>query len=167
LRKHRTPTVEPSPTNLDMERWSLSSISNLHRTATLPFVIPRACDFFDLFVFSAYLTGCFSVPSQIRHPERSAAQIYRTTNYLWRGVEGPRRCLLAHAVRSFPTTNYKPNLKSHKLPGSRGICGFAEAARNSGTHMQCRLNFDRVGNAGHALIRLHPIGRFEGIRHHN
>src|ERR1700722_20147225 len=89
------------------------------RQNSLRIVILRACDFFDLYVFSAYLTGCFSVPSQIRHPERSAVQIYRTTNYLWRGVEGPRRCLLAHAVRSFPTTNYKPNLKkSQALSGA-------------------------------------------------
>jgi len=32
-----------------------------------------------------------------------------------REVEGPRRCLLADAFPSFPTTNYKPNQKSHKL----------------------------------------------------
>jgi hypothetical protein len=30
---------------------------------------------------------------QTRHPERSAAQIDRVTQRLWRGVEGPRRCL--------------------------------------------------------------------------
>jgi hypothetical protein len=28
-----------------------------------------------------------------RHPERSASRIYRVTQRLWRGVEGPRRCL--------------------------------------------------------------------------
>ena len=28
---------------------------------------------------------------------------------LWREVEGPRRCLLADALRSFPATNYKAN----------------------------------------------------------
>jgi len=30
---------------------------------------------------------------QNRHPERSASQIYRVRQRLWRGVEGPRRCL--------------------------------------------------------------------------
>jgi hypothetical protein len=30
---------------------------------------------------------------QMRHPERSASQIYRVTQRLLRGVEGPRRCL--------------------------------------------------------------------------
>src|SRR5271156_2404017 len=30
---------------------------------------------------------------QNRHPERSASQIYRVIQRLWRGVEGPRRCL--------------------------------------------------------------------------
>jgi hypothetical protein len=28
-----------------------------------------------------------------RHPERSASPVYRVTQRLWRGVEGPRRCL--------------------------------------------------------------------------
>src|SRR3984957_669862 len=38
--------------------------------------------------------GCFSSKSpENRHPERSASQIYRVTQRLWRGVEGPRRCL--------------------------------------------------------------------------
>ena len=39
--------------------------------------------------------GCFSFKlPQSRHPERSAARIYRVTQRLWRAVEGPRRCLL-------------------------------------------------------------------------
>jgi hypothetical protein len=54
-----------------------------------PLVIPRACDFFDLFVFSAYPTSCISSPRQSRHPERSASQIYRKQRALWRGVEEP------------------------------------------------------------------------------
>ena len=33
-------------------------------------------------------------PPQGSHPERSASQIYRLTEGLWRGVEGPRRCLI-------------------------------------------------------------------------
>jgi hypothetical protein len=44
------------------------------------------------------------VPPQTRHPERSASQIDRVTQSLWRGVEGPRRCLITHATRSFSTT---------------------------------------------------------------
>ena len=43
---------------------------------------------------SANLFGMFFVKlPQSRHPERSASQIYRVTQRLWRGVEGPRRCL--------------------------------------------------------------------------
>jgi hypothetical protein len=34
------------------------------------------------------------VPPQNRHPERSASRISRETQWLWRGVEGPRRCLI-------------------------------------------------------------------------
>jgi hypothetical protein len=49
----------------------------LYGTGALSFVIPRACDFFDLFVFSAYPTSCISSPRQNRHPERSASQNYR------------------------------------------------------------------------------------------
>jgi hypothetical protein len=40
-------------------------------------VILRACDFFDLFVFSAFQPAAFQAPQQSRHPERSASQIYR------------------------------------------------------------------------------------------
>src|ERR1700722_1192594 len=50
-----------------------------------------------------YPTRCFSN----RHPERSASQIYRITEGLRRAVEGPRRCLLADALRSFPAKDYK------------------------------------------------------------
>ena len=44
-------------------------------------------------------------------PHRSIAQ----RRVLWRGVEGPRRSLLADALRSFPATSYKGNQKSHQL----------------------------------------------------
>jgi len=40
-----------------------------------------------------HLALCVSNSPQNRHPERSASQIYRVTQRLWRGVEGPRRCL--------------------------------------------------------------------------
>jgi hypothetical protein len=52
-------------------------------SATYKFVIPRGCDFFDLFVFSAYSTTCIQAPRQSRHPERSALQIYRKQRALW------------------------------------------------------------------------------------
>jgi len=49
----------------------------------------RACDFFDRFVFSAQLPDDFSTPSKPVILERSATQIYRITNGLWRVVEDP------------------------------------------------------------------------------
>ncbi len=60
-------------------------------------------------IFSCFLhpTRCCLVPPERRHPERSASQIYRTTEGLWRGVEGPRRCLRAGALRSFPATDHR------------------------------------------------------------
>jgi hypothetical protein len=53
----------------------------------------RICDFFDPFVFSAYSTSCIQAPRQIRHPERSASQIYRVNSTWRRGVEGPQGSL--------------------------------------------------------------------------
>src|ERR1700722_7749506 len=71
-------------------------------------------------IFSCFYTPnrMFFNPPQRRHPERSAAQIYRITDSLWRGVEGPRRCLCADVLPSFPATNYRRNQKSHNLRGN-------------------------------------------------
>jgi hypothetical protein len=44
------------PTQGDEKR--LGSATSLYGTVALSFVIPRACDFFDLFVFSAKPTSC-------------------------------------------------------------------------------------------------------------
>jgi hypothetical protein len=74
-------------------------------------VILRGCDFFDFSCFWYTQPECFSELPQDRHPERSASRIYRLTEGLQRVVEGPRRCLLADAIRSFPATNYKENQK--------------------------------------------------------
>jgi hypothetical protein len=38
---------------------------------------------------------------QNRHPERSASPIDRVTQRLWRGVEGPRRCLIPMLLGAF------------------------------------------------------------------
>jgi hypothetical protein len=54
---------------LAFETWDPSNQFPLE-TTTLLFVIPRVGDFFAL---SAFL----HIPRQIRHPERSASQIYR------------------------------------------------------------------------------------------
>jgi hypothetical protein len=54
-------------------------------------------------------------PRQSRHPEQSASQIYHKQRALWRGVEGPRRCLLADAPGSFPAAKLQRKIKSHKL----------------------------------------------------
>jgi hypothetical protein len=51
-------------------------------------------------------SALFQAPQQSRHPERSASQICRIKRALWRGVEGPRRCLLADALGSFSAANY-------------------------------------------------------------
>jgi hypothetical protein len=48
--------------------------TTIYRSVTLPFVIQRACDFFDLLVFFDS-ARCFSIPPERRHPERSASSI--------------------------------------------------------------------------------------------
>ena len=90
---------------LAFETWDPSNQFSLE-TPNLLFVIPSACDCFDLFVLSAYPTSFISSPRQSRHPERSASQIYRKQRTLWRVVEGPRRCSLADAIGSFPAANH-------------------------------------------------------------
>ena len=85
--------------------------------------IRRACDFFDFPRFChAQPTVVLKLP-QGRHPERSASQIYRLTEGLWRAVEGPRRCLLAGALHSFPATEIMKEIKKvTSSERSRGIC---------------------------------------------
>ena len=63
---------------------------------------------------------CTSNSRQNRHPERSASQIYRMTQRLWRGVEGPRRCL------SYPCCS---ELFNHRSPQSLRRAGVED-----GTH---------------------------------
>src|SRR5438552_11195423 len=89
-----------------------ANLRNLHKI-----VGPRARDFFDPLCFSHPSPDVLK-PQHSRHRacpglpwERSASHICRITKALWREVEGPRRCLLADAVRSFPATS----LKSHNL----------------------------------------------------
>jgi hypothetical protein len=53
-----------------------------------------------------------------RHPERSASQIYRVIQRLWRGVEGPRRCYLTDAVRSFSPTEPHRAGPPRSFPGA-------------------------------------------------
>jgi len=106
--------------------------------------------------FSIFRVFCtrnrkFFNPRQNRHPERSAAPIYPISNGLWRGVEGPRRCLLADAFPSFPTTNYKPNQKSHKLRPERSEVE-GPAVRSIGTQLdrKPRLFIGSAAEGGNA-----------------
>jgi hypothetical protein len=52
---------------------------------------------------------------QNRHPERSASQIDRGTQRLWRGVEGPRRCLSSPILFG---AFQPPNLHDLREPGA-------------------------------------------------
>ena len=73
----------------------------------------------DAVPYALTCLSCFSSKlSQNRHPERSASQIDRVKQRLWRGVEGPRRCLSTHAAGSFTTTGLNtvfPGAEKHLL----------------------------------------------------
>src|ERR1700760_3432326 len=73
----------------------------------------------DPCVFLRTQSDVFQPPPQNRHPERSASPIYRITQDLWRVVEGPRRCLLADAIRSFPAKkpSYIAQFDASPVPG--------------------------------------------------
>src|ERR1700755_3615974 len=79
---------------------------------------PRHADFCanDSDVSRQVVTQKMLEPRQSRHPERSASQIYRKRRTLWRGVEGPRQCLLADAIGSFPAANYDWTIKKSPTP---------------------------------------------------
>ena len=76
-----------------------------------------SCEAVTFSIFSCFLHiqpavfQALSSPQQSRHPERSASQICRKQRALWRGVEGPRRCLLADALHSFPATKMMREIK--------------------------------------------------------
>ena len=121
LWKRRTPLCHP-----ERSRGICSSAlpnSNVNGSNALPATESSSREPVTFSIFRVFCTRNrkFFNPRQNRHPERSAARIYPISNGLWRGVEGPRRCLLADAFPSFPTTNYKPNQKSHKLRPERSV----------------------------------------------
>jgi hypothetical protein len=95
---------------------SLRPATTLYRTVAPSFVIPRGCDFFDFSCFWYTPPECFSELPQDRHPERSASRIYRLTEGLQRVVEGPRGCLLADALHSFPATKTMREIKKSQPP---------------------------------------------------
>jgi hypothetical protein len=85
--------------------------------------------------------GCFSLKlRQKRHPERSASRIYRVTQRLMRGVEGPRRCLI-HPCCS--------DLFDHRSPRTGSCCG---------THLRV------TGTSFHALNHLRSL-HYQGCHH--
>ena len=55
-----------------------------------------------------------STPKQSRHPERSAARIYRITDGLWRGVEEPVPSV-AEATPAMIVIRCSSEFSSHKL----------------------------------------------------
>jgi hypothetical protein len=65
-------------------------------------------------------------PPPIRHPERSASQIYPTTKSPWRVVEGPRRCSLAQMpLKAFQQRSHERRTsrrlyRQNILPGGMG-----------------------------------------------
>ena len=81
-------------------------------------------------IFPCFLdpTRCFQFLPERRHPERSASQIYRISESLWREVEGPRRCFLGRCSSGLSGHELQGKLKkSQPLSGAphRFICDTA------------------------------------------
>jgi hypothetical protein len=67
-------------------------------------------------VFGTPHPDVFQELPQDRHPERSASRISCLTEGLQRVVEGPRGCLLADALHSFPATKTMREIKKSQPP---------------------------------------------------
>src|ERR1700753_284975 len=72
-----------------MTIWCSPVHASPRRLTADPLAPLRACDFFDRSCFLHIQPVVFTPPTN-RHPERSAPQMGRMTQRLWRGVEGPR-----------------------------------------------------------------------------
>ena len=82
-------------------------------------VVLRACDFFDLFVFSAYSTSCIQAPRQIVILSGAPHRLNRVTQRLWRGVEEPVLSVAegTSKVLNYPCCSF--GCFSSKLPQNR------------------------------------------------
>jgi hypothetical protein len=72
------------------------------------------------------VTFSISHPPQSRHPERSAARIYRITDGLWRAVEGPPAMLVGRCSSELSSHKLQAKSKKSQAPTgakrSGGIC---------------------------------------------
>ena len=105
-------------------------------------------------MFFEQLTGCFLNPSQIRHPERSAARIYRITDGLCAKSKDPgdaRWQMLFQAFRPRTTSQIKKVTSSER---SRGICSFTQPATDAN---ECAT--PQVAEEALFCIRAHPRGK--------
>jgi hypothetical protein len=71
--------------------------------------VGAACDFFDLSVFLHTQPDVFNLLHKAVILSEAPRRFIAYRRILWRGVEGPRQCFLADAIRSFPATNYTEN----------------------------------------------------------
>jgi hypothetical protein len=92
-----------------------SDLTAPNRSNHPPLVIPSAAEGPAVRPGSRTKFSILLVLPQNRHPERSASQSYRVIQRLWRGVEGPRRCL------SYPCCS---ELFNHRARSGRpfGLC---------------------------------------------
>ena len=114
---HPVPKYElSSPTGAKRRDLRFSPpASDAYGSVTLPFVIPRACDFFDLFAFFAPDQMFFQSPQKRRHPERSASQIYRITEAFMARSRRTPAMLVGRCSSQLSSHRLQGNLKSHSL----------------------------------------------------
>src|ERR1700733_13605244 len=76
---------------------------------------------------------------QNRHPERSASPIDRVTLRLWRGVEGPRRCLFDPCCSELFNHRARTRRASYDLPRRAvGAVGLPVASEKETTLQKSR-----------------------------
>jgi hypothetical protein len=85
---------------------------------------------------------------QNRHPERSASQIHRLTQRLWRGVEGPRGAYLTHAARNFSTTEARQIACAAIRTCSRPPIRTSWLGCQDQRRWARRIQFARIGKSG-------------------
>jgi hypothetical protein len=108
---------------------------------------------------------------QTRHPERSASWIYNVTQGLWRGVEGPRRCLICPCCSELfnhrsPTTGSAAMVTCtschvHHLP----LLSLCKVLNSSPAVEKLRAAWGKLSTA--EVLRLRatsPVSRYKSMR---
>src|ERR1700684_2498033 len=100
--------------------------TSVNGNAALPFVIPRACDFFESSRVFCTRPDVFQFPPKNRHPERSASQIYRITEGFMARSRRTPEMLVGRCSSELSGHKLQGNQKSHKLRPKRSVAEWRD-----------------------------------------